>query len=145
MLKAAEIINKNTFYEKNICYKVLFDKSQDLNVKQPFHTMLQVINNLIINSIKAIELLNSPERNILLKAEVNDNQVHIYIADTGIGIPTENYEKIFQVYFTTTGGSGIGLYHAKVALEEICGEICISEKIDNFTTVFKIKLPIENE
>ena len=66
------------------------------------------------------------------------------ISDNGCGIPDEFKEKIFDPFFTTkeaTGGSGFGLYNAKLFIEDHNGSIdFISEK--NKGTTFYIFVPL---
>lgn len=71
-----------------------------------------ILVNLIDNAIK----YNREKGNITVKNYVEDNQVIIEISDTGIGIPKEVSEKIFEPFYTVdknrsrqSGGTGLGL------------------------------------
>jgi signal transduction histidine kinase len=56
---------------------------------------------------------------LTVRTHRNKRAVQIDVIDTGVGIPPENLDKIFQVYFTTkAGGSGLGLKIAKRIVEE---------------------------
>ncbi|HOL74988.1 MAG TPA: [Fe-Fe] hydrogenase large subunit C-terminal domain-containing protein [Bacteroidales bacterium] len=71
--------------------------------------MLQVITNLIQNSIDAI---NSNKGEIILEAQTKDNYLVMTVYDNGIGIPNNNLTKIFEPFFTTKPvgkGTGLGL------------------------------------
>ncbi|WP_321478189.1 ATP-binding protein [uncultured Paludibaculum sp.] len=66
----------------------------------------QALMNLAVNAIEAMPNGGSLE----LKLEQGPREVRITVADTGPGIPREQREKIFQLYYTTKqGGSGYGL------------------------------------
>ncbi len=68
--------------------------------------MRQVILNLLLNSIEAMP--NGGK--LLLKAWKDDNNLHIEVADTGIGIPDDVLPRIFDLYFSTKDmGTGLGL------------------------------------
>ena len=43
--------------------------------------------------------------------------------DNGRGIEPQNLEKIFSLGYTTTNGSGIGLYHVKEIVDSLNGKI----------------------
>jgi hypothetical protein len=93
-----------------------------------------LIDNLISNSEKAgaskISFTFSKKKGTLL----------IEVADNGKkGIEKENLKKVFELGYTTTGGSGIGLYQAKDIIEKLSGEI-IAESTKGVGTTFKITL-----
>lgn len=93
-----------------------------------------LIDNLISNSEKAgaskISFTFSKKKDNLL----------IVIADDGKkGIEKENLKKIFELGYTTTGGSGIGLYQTKDIVEKLNGEI-VAESTKGVGTTFKIIL-----
>jgi signal transduction histidine kinase len=68
--------------------------------------MKQVLLNLIQNAIAAMPSGGK----LTIKTETQDNDVLINVVDTGIGIPDENFSKIFEPYYTTKKtGSGLGL------------------------------------
>lgn len=93
-----------------------------------------LIDNLISNSEKAgaskISFTFSKKKDTLL----------IEVADDGKkGIEKENLKKIFELGYTTTGGSGIGLYQAKDIVEKLNGSI-VAESAKGIGTTFKITL-----
>lgn len=93
-----------------------------------------LIDNLISNSEKAgasiISFTFSKKKNNLL----------IEVADDGKKvIDKENLKKIFELGYTTTGGSGIGLYQVKDIIEKLDGEI-VAESTKGVGTTFKIAL-----
>ena len=55
----------------------------------------------------------------------------MHIIDDGIGIPDKNLSKVFDPRFTTTNGSGLGLYHTKEVVEKMGGKIEINNKLKN--------------
>lgn len=93
-----------------------------------------LIDNLISNSEKAgaskISFTFSKKKDSLL----------IEVADDGKkGIEKENLNKIFELGYTTTGGSGIGLYQARDIVDKLNGEI-VAESTKGVGTTFKITL-----
>ena len=66
----------------------------------------------------------------------------ITVGDTGKGIPLENRQKIFQLFFTTRpGGSGIGLASTFRIVQLLNGSIDFTSEVGRGTT-FRIELPL---
>ncbi|MFL0162831.1 ATP-binding protein [Aquirufa salirivi] len=140
LILGIEILNRSIFFEKKINFIKELPDNLDLKFKLPFQSVLQMLNNLIINSIKALEYTENPK--IKFSAYIKDF-VYLEIFDNGIEIDNLNSEKVFDFDFSTTGGSGIGLYHAKYICEIFEGKIeLINTKKGDFTKSFLIYLPI---
>jgi len=98
--------------------------------------------NLISNSYEVI-----PEGCGFIKIstkKLDDKYFQIVVEDNGGGIPEENLDKIFEVFFTTKGhkGTGLGLPVVKKIIDEHNGEIeVISEQSKG--TSFVINLPVK--
>ncbi len=99
----------------------------------------QAISNIVINSIQAMpdggKLRISTMRNVSQKAVV------IEIRDTGMGIPQENMDRLFEPYFTTKpDGTGLGLAITYRMIEAHSGEIKVESKGEQGAS-FAIVLP----
>ncbi len=71
LFKAAELINRSELKKRKIIYELKIDKEDKRTINQPFHNILQVLNNLILNSIKALENINeSPKISIDCKNNI---------------------------------------------------------------------------
>jgi signal transduction histidine kinase len=71
----------------------------------------------------------------------------IAVADTGIGIPQEKLENIFDPYFTTKGraeGTGLGLSVVHGIVQNCNGEIVVESEVGRGTT-FNIYLPVSSQ
>lgn len=99
----------------------------------------QVIINMVLNALQAI---GERDGRILFKT-YNTNaskQVVIQISDTGIGIPAEALNQVFDPYFTTkTEGTGLGLSIAQRIIEEHGGNISVESEVGKGTT-FRVSL-----
>jgi sensor histidine kinase regulating citrate/malate metabolism len=82
---------------------------------------------------------NAKAKNIVFSFKNNNNRLEINITDDGIGIPQEKISEIYDFGFTTTDGSGIGLYIVKKSVENLKGRIEVVSKEKKGTT-FKITL-----
>ena len=97
----------------------------------------QILQNLIDNAIKYIRS-DTPARNIELKWRYVHNKLAFAIADTGIGIPPEDLDKIFSIFYRSNNemnveseGKGVGLAMIKSLLEKFNGEIWVKSKVDS--------------
>jgi len=57
----------------------------------------------------------------------------ISFKDDGKGIPQKNVPFLFQIGFTTTDGSGLGLHHAYGVMEEMGGKLAYNENSEDGT------------
>jgi PAS domain S-box-containing protein len=82
----------------------------------------QVFMNLMLN---AIEAMKDTSGELTIKAELGqDGQLLISVGDTGVGLPKEKTEQIFNAFFTTKPqGSGMGLSISRSILESHGGRL----------------------
>jgi len=83
--------------------------------------MIQVLLNLLKNAQEAlIEAEDIEEAKIKIHIYSADNMAKICISDNGGGIANDNFEKIFEPYFSTKSnqGTGLGLYMSKMIINE---------------------------
>lgn len=108
---------------------ILFDKQH----------LIRVFNNLIRNSIQAVEKDDNVFVDIIVSHE-NQNYL-IQVKDNGKGIPQNLKQRIFSPNFTTkTGGTGLGLAMVKNMIELSGGTIWFESEFDNGTSFF-ISIP----
>ncbi len=100
----------------------------------------QAFMNILLNAAAAIE----EKGEIVIRTASLPEGVTIEIADSGVGIPAENLEKIFDPGFTTKGvgyGAGMGLSIVYTIIQDHQGKIAIDSVTGKGTTV-KIELPV---
>jgi signal transduction histidine kinase len=101
----------------------------------------EVLLNLILNSIKAIE----QKGQITLTVAEQKDELTISIADTGRGIQPEHLKKVFSPFFTTSrGGTGLGLSICLRIIEEHRGSIKVYSQLGEGTE-FIIKIPVRKK
>ena len=99
----------------------------------------QVLMNLMLNSIEAMR----DARGVLsIKSQVaEDGHLLISVTDTGVGLPAENTDKIFDAFFTTKSqGTGLGLAITRSIIESLGGRIWATANPGCGAT-FNIRLP----
>lgn len=128
----------------------------DKDIKLAFHTeiekkiiafdidkMERIILNLLSNAIK----FNKPEGKIEVNISIDDKFVAIHVKDTGIGIPEDKLQDIFQRFkqihdrlTKVSEGSAIGLSLVKSLVEMHNGTINVKSSLGEGTE-FIIRLP----
>jgi PAS domain S-box-containing protein len=98
----------------------------------------QAVLNLVLNAAEAMTSGGELRVELGRRGEMAE----ISVSDTGKGIPTENQQKIFQLFFTTRpGGSGIGLATTFRIVQLHNGSIDFRSEAGRGTT-FRIELPL---
>jgi signal transduction histidine kinase/ABC-type uncharacterized transport system substrate-binding protein len=102
----------------------------------------QVIVNLVMNAVEAMENVENRPRLLRLKTEVDKmNHVLIRVEDAGPGIDLENIDRIFNAFFTTKlRGIGMGLSICRSIVEAHDGRLWVSPGVD-FGSVFQFTVP----
>jgi signal transduction histidine kinase len=104
----------------------------------------QVILNILLNAISAVEEMS--ERKISIIIEKDDEDLgKIIISDTGNGIRDEELNRIFEPFYTSKEkGVGLGLTLSYKLIKENNGDIQVISKLNEGTT-FIVTLPLLKE
>jgi len=97
----------------------------------------QALLNLLINAQQAV----GPGGEIVVRTWTHGPEIRLSVSDNGHGIPPENRDRIFNLYFSTRpGGTGLGLPMVKKIVEEHRGTVEVqseSGKGSTFTLCLK--------
>lgn len=125
----ANFINRNISLTKEI--------EPDIFLVTDRNKLLQVIQNILTNAIKAI----GRDGNIKIKLSEYKQKVFIEITDDGIGIDSDKLDMIFERFYriddsrnTKTNGVGLGLAISKNFVEALNGKIDVKSKINEGTS-----------
>jgi signal transduction histidine kinase len=108
------------------------------NVEHDSDQMHQVLLNLLLNAVQAIDGTGT------VRVEISSlgNDAAIQVADTGRGIPPEHLSNIFRPFYTTKGnGTGLGLSLARRIVEGHHGRIEVASEVGKGTE-FVVLLPV---
>ncbi len=123
---------------KNQTLSFIMPKIAHMFIKADAGRINQVINNVISNAMKY-----SPENtDIQIRIGDKNNFYQVFVADSGIGIPKEDLERIFERFYRVDkarsramGGNGLGLSIAKEIMEGHGGGIKAESAVGKGTTM----------
>lgn len=99
----------------------------------------QVLMNLMLN---AIEAMSETGGTLAIRSELEDGRLLVSVSDTGVGLPVERADQIFNAFFTTKPqGSGMGLAISRSIVESHGGRLWATPN-DGRGTSFHFSLPI---
>ena len=142
LVKRVDILMRHELKSALIYLKVSMNVPENTTLHGDVNSLVQVINNMISNSIQAYQ--GKPEQNIDLIFEEKNNKLYISVKDYGCGLPKKVQDKLFKEMITTKGknGTGLGLYMSYSTIKaHFGGDITFNSEHDKGTT-FTIILPL---
>jgi signal transduction histidine kinase len=126
----------NSDYERDL----ISVEAEDFLIQVNKNMFIHVIFNLIANAVEFAQ--KSKGGSIEISATPGRNWNTVVVRDTGIGIPKQFLQKVFNPFFSrnSMNGTGIGLPFCKSVVEGIGGKISV-KSVENEFTEFTIKLP----
>lgn len=115
---------------------------EPLWTRADYEQMKQVLLNLLINGLEAIEGVGEVTvRPIAERAAGGGGRVGFEVRDTGIGIPAQELERVTEPFFSTkNGGTGLGLAIVSRIVERHGGTLDIESSVGE-GTAFRVWLP----
>lgn len=127
---------------KNITIEVV--PAGDWTVEGSFDLLVNAVRNLIDNAIN----YSNDGTKVGVGAKESDGNVSISVTDQGIGLSTEDIQRVFERFYRVdparsrmTGGTGLGLSIVKHIVATHGGEVRVWSKLDHGST-FTIVLPL---
>lgn len=137
-----------TAFEKGVSFEVT-THDDDLRVMIDEMRLRQVLTNLVGNAVKFTDAGKIELSAVFTPAEGTDvGELRIDVTDTGLGIPPDQHERIFERFTQvdsssrrSTGGSGLGLAISQAIVHEMGGEITLTSVPDH-GSIFTVRLPV---
>jgi len=138
------LFSTRTEVQNNVFEFLLKNYESNLMLNTDANRLRQVFNNLLSNSFKFTE------KGVISfgVTSVSDESVHLFVKDSGVGIPSSKQNYIFKRFSQAhqdsklnPGGNGLGLAISKSLIELMGGTISFQSE-ENEGTLFKIVLPI---
>jgi signal transduction histidine kinase len=131
---------KDSLYQKGIALQI--ELPEGLVVKGSNSRLHSVFQNLLLNARDAVIEKGHPTGTIAVQGKIIDEMATIEIADTGMGIPSENLDKIFYPFFSTkpSTGMGLGLSECQKIVNQHGGTIGVESTLGK-GTLFRIAFP----
>ncbi len=123
---------------RGIHYELKLNFSRIKAVQADPAELREVFLNLLNNALDAMPRGGE----LSIQTTLKSGQVLVFIADSGIGIPFDIQQKIFDPFYTTKGklGNGLGLSIAKEIIEKYRGSIHV-DSAPQKGSIFMVELP----
>ena len=101
----------------------------------------QVILNLIMNAIEAMDAVVGRPRTLLIESQSGPSEVSVSVRDSGVGLEPDCGKRVFEAFFTTkTQSMGMGLAISRSIIEEHGGQLMFIPN-DGQGATFRFTLP----
>lgn len=102
----------------------------------PSTAVRQVLMNLLLNAIQVV-----PERGRVILSCVVEEENHLFlrVEDNGPGVPEDEVDRLFEPFFSHTGGHGLGLWVTYQVIGQLGGSIEVRPL--NPGTAMEVRLP----
>jgi NO-binding membrane sensor protein with MHYT domain len=88
----------------------------------------QVLMNLVSNSIDAMKDVDGTRELAIKSRRAENEQLMVSVSDTGVGLPPQQADQIFDAFFTTKiHGTGMGLSISRSIVESHSGRLCAAD------------------
>ncbi|MGY4156069.1 PAS domain S-box-containing protein [Bradyrhizobium sp. USDA 4461] len=106
----------------------------------------QVILNLVMNGIEAMQPVMDRPRQLVIRTRQDDaGQIVVAVTDCGVGIAAENVERLFDAFYSTkASGMGMGLSICRSIVEAHRGRLSATGNSNRGAT-FQFTLPLRQE
>ena len=142
MLKRSMLLMRHELLNSGCKLKIDCDKSEEILLQGDINNLVQVIGNLLSNSIYAQKQTGGE---IEIQIDHDSEYLYIRVKDRGTGIPENVLKKIFKSMITSKGtmGTGLGLYMSNAVIRgKFNGEMW-GENREGGGSIFGIKIPLE--
>jgi two-component system phosphate regulon sensor histidine kinase PhoR len=117
------------------------------SVTRPLRSDASLVRQLLVNLVENAVKYSVEGGLVVVRLVDADEEVRIDVVDRGIGIPSTEYERIFEKFYRLdaemtrgVGGSGLGLYISREIVEQLGGTLTVRSQVGHGST-FSVTLP----
>ncbi|MBP3334040.1 MAG: hypothetical protein J6M35_08355 [Clostridia bacterium] len=143
MLKRSQLLMRHELLGSGCRLNIIYDKSEEISLEGDINNLVQVIGNLLSNSIYAQKQTGGGE--IEIEICHDESNLKILVKDRGTGISPKVLDKLFKSMVTSKGimGTGLGLYISNAVIRsKFKGEMW-GENREGGGSIFGISIPLE--
>ena len=133
-------MNEGAFSRHGVVLSRDFEDVPPIQVDK--HKVLQILVNVIRNAKYACDEAKAGEKRVTVRVRAANDSALISVIDTGVGIPKENLNRIFNHGFTTRpDGHGFGLHSSALAAKALGGSLHAESAGPGQGATFTLTLP----
>ena len=122
--------------------RIVQEKEDQVTVLGDKDALTEAMTNLLENAVH----YNRPEGSVVVSLQRCDEQIQFTVQDTGVGIPEEELEQVFQKFYRSEGvkhlkGTGLGLSITKAVVSAHQGDITV-HNVESGGACFTVTLPL---
>jgi PAS domain S-box-containing protein len=134
-------MNEGAFSRHGVALSRDFEDVPPIQVDK--HKVLQILVNVIRNAKYACDEAKAGEKRVTVRIRAANDSALISVIDTGVGIPKENLNRIFNHGFTTRpDGHGFGLHSSALAAKALGGSLHAESPGPGQGATFTLTLPL---
>lgn len=143
MLKRSMLLMRHELLNSGCKLNIDYDRTEEISLQGDINNLVQVIGNLLSNSIYAQKQNGGGE--IVIEICRDDKNLKILVKDRGPGISDKVLDKLFKSMVTSKGanGSGLGLYISNAVIRSKFNGEMWGENREGGGSVFGIAIPLE--
>lgn len=121
--------------------RIVQEKEDEVTVLGDKDALTEAMTNLLENAVH----YNRPEGSVVVNLQHCDERIQFTVQDTGVGIPEEELEQVFQKFYRSEGvkhlkGTGLGLSITKAVVSAHKGDITV-RNVESGGACFTVTLP----
>lgn len=144
LFRNLDVLARHAFKAQNVELEIKYENCE-CHLLGNRVEIAQVVMNFMLNALAAVK--EAPIKKVKVGARIHENQVVLFVEDSGPGVPLDIEDKIFRPFFSTKGeeGSGLGLYISKLIAETHECELGVKKSADTAMggACFELKFPLK--
>jgi len=145
VIREVVVLLRNEAERYSISIRTHFDVNFPKVMADPVQVQ-QVVMNLIMNSFDAMKDVDRTRELVIRTRRAKDRQLMVSVTDTGVGLPSQQSDQIFDAFFTTKShGLGMGLRISRTIVESHGGRLCAADNSPHGASFsFTLPIPIDS-